>query len=1010
MKGSLMKGLTGLTVFAACITAMSINAHAVTCIYVGKDASVDNTTMIGTTLEDNVGLANILKVCEKGSFAKGDVIESMNGYKYTLPEDSAKMTVGKTMEFVSTNGWNNCAANEYGVAVVAYCTTNPNLDAVAADPFAQDGVSEEKIATILAATSKTARDAVITLCSEYEDKGARTAEIVLIADQDGAWVVENFTGHQYVATKLPDDCIATFGEEPIIRNADPDDKDTICSKQLFTLPEENGFAIYGKNKTLDLILTYNSDNTYSPLPHLNGWVGHDIFAPSEELEFDEKEGYDVFFKPDEKVSIDRAFSYFRNRFEGTPYDLSDPDNAQYFGINNQTVWGANIIQVFSDVPEAMADVIWNCPANPTATPFIPVPVLADSLPDELATDVEKEGFDDSILQFAFAGLNNDVYPHRNVYGRSIRRYWEGIERSVASDIASKIRGEWKDDFDTSAEDAANKIDGYIKEAAGRAEDDCERISDEFKWYLFKNGIRSASTPDDELPVFECSFDALSYAKANGWDTVVDGDVLRATRDDKTIEIVIDGDNEGEVTLSGFDNRKVMEDLMADGYTLEKRDEEGSGETAEEVEEEPGETEEVEEIKEEPEEAEETKEKEQIEEIKEETKEIREEAEEVKEEVKEPVDDDRIEEIASEAAAKLEVDTIGKLREYFDEKISNVPRDGWSEKEIASKLGSIASDVSDLISEHFSQKNIVELMGFDANEILNDKDVEKVAGKVSETGSDLAALCEKYISSLAEDVSADVVNGRLSQDGAVKILTESEGEIEGIAKLYIDGFTGALGDVFNTDLSDEEFSNILAELGDGALQIMDEYGAIDLDELGLSDFSLKDLTDAEIDVVITLDGMDDDVIEGLSSLLGVDVRKTLDEYLEQIDAMGIPKEYFTEEKHETEKAESAPDEKVMAAIEAEEELSEDDIVIPQEVIDILNEAITEAGGKEDDASETDDGAEDTQDGYVTMAPDDVPEEELMNGIPLEGPLNMNIGNIKKDDGKIMLPAYMSMFFN
>ena len=42
-----------------------------------------------------------------------------------------------------------------------------------------------------------------------------------------------------------------------------------------------------------------------------------------------------------------------------------------------------------------------------------------------------------------------------------------------------------------------------------------------------------------------------------------------------------------------------------------------------------------------------------------------------------------------------------------------------------------------------------------------------------TGMDLSALTEKYFSSLYEDVSEDIVNGRLTQDGAVRILVYAD---------------------------------------------------------------------------------------------------------------------------------------------------------------------------------------------------------------------------------------------
>ena len=279
--------------------------------------------------------------------------------------------------------------------------------------------------------------------------------------------------------------------------------------------------------------------------------------------------------------------------------------------------------------------------------------------------------------------------------------------------------------------------------------------------------------------------------------------------------------------------------------------------------------------------------------------------------------------------------------------------------------------------------------------------------------DLSALSERYFSSLYEDVSADVVNGRLSQDGAVKILNEAATDIEGITRLYLEGVAGAFSQVFNTDLSSEEFAETIAELGDGALQIMDDYGAIDLDEIGLGDLKLKDLTDADIEVVITLNEMDDSVIDGLSSLLGVDVRSTLDSYIDAINKSGS-KTKIVEEKHETEKAQSAPDPIVLAAID-EVEIGEpdDDYVVPQEIIDIINEAIGEAQAGEsasedavEDADAKADEPEAAEEAKTEAA--DEPGEKAAEGST--GAFTVEIGKLIKADGKVMLPAYMLKYFN
>ena len=1014
MKG-LLKGTVGLFAIVLLTLGISNDTFATTAIYIGKDASAEGTTVLGESVESKLGVGNVIEIVEKGTMHKGDVIEAANGFKYTLPADNVRMVLSREMTYTGTNGWNNCAVNENGVSVLSLITTDPNTDAAEADPFVEDGLSEEKIASIVAATSHSARDAVMTLCSIYEETGAQTAEIVLIADKDGAWVVENFTGHQYVATKLPDDLIATFSNDPVIKTADPDDKDTICSKELFTLPKDNDFAIYDKDKNLNLMLTYNANNQYSDECHLRGWVGHDIFAPSQELDYDDEDDYDVFFKPDEKVSITEAFKFFRNRFEGTQYDLSDDDNALYYGINNQRVSGVNVIQIFDGLDDAMSTVLWTSPANPTASPFIAIPAIVAELPASIATDVEEDAYTEDILQFELSELNNSVVTRRKAYGGSIREFWEGVESVSAKDVTEKMRADWNDEYKASPEKAASTIKEYVAKTADDVEENGDRLEDELQWFMFKNGQYKSSVPDEEIAQFDCSFDAVAYAQANGWETRIDGDLFTATKDDKTITVALSGDDEGSVTFTGFDNKKLIEDFMTDtGYTQDDPDmADGSMKDEEEI----------------PEEAKEEK----TEEIDKELNEVEEEIDEAETETKEDAkaddtkaedakaSDETIEEVATNATKQIEVDTIAALSAYFAEKTASVPRDGWAENEIAKQLSDVSYDVTGIIGKYFNGADIEDIIGFDASKLAGDEDIAKVGDKVVAAGMDLSALVEKYFTSLYEDVSGDIVNGRLSQEGAVRILNEAEGNIEGIATLYLEGVAGAFSEVFNTDLSQEELAETLAELGDGTLDLMDEYGAIDKESLGLGDLDLKDLTDADIDVVITLNEMDEDVIDGLSSLLGVDVRSMLDQYIEMINNSNS-KTKIVEEKHESDKAYSAPNKTIIAAIdEIEETSSDDDYVVPQEIIDILNEAIAEAQAQGEDGEEksveeiVDEIVAEMEKAETEAASADEAAAEAEKEAEEEtakdpNAFSVNVGRISSGDGKVMLPAYMLKYFN
>lgn len=984
---------------AVFLLAGNINANASTGLYVGKDVSGDGTTLLCMDFEWQLGLSAVPEILEKGATAKGEAIKSQNGFEYTLPEDSAKMTLVRNMSYTPEGAWNCCATNEYGVSILSTISTGSCVEAQTADPFVAEGIDEEKIPEILAANSKTAKDAVNLLCSIYDEKGADTAEIVMIADPDGAWVVENFTGHQYVATKLPADKIGVFSNEPVVRTADPDDPDTICSAKLFSLPKENGFAVYDENKNIDLILTYNLDNAYSDEPHLRVWVGHDLFAPSEELDYDPNEGYDAFFTPDENVTIEKAFDFLRNRYEGTPYDLNDEDNDYYWGINNQAVSNAAVLQIFEGVPAEMSTVLWDTPANPTASPFIPIPGYADTIPACFSSDIVDDSYADGTLQYDFIKLNNKAVIRRNTYGASIREFWEGMEAVSANDVRQFMEGKWKESYEDSPVKTVGELNDYIYKIVVGAQENCARITDELDWFMFRTGIRKTSYPDDELTPFTCTFDAVSFAHANGWETSVEGDLFTATKDGKTIEVAISGDNEGNVTFKGYDNQKLMEDFLADDAAEDGNGDVIPAEGTDDADVIPaGETEEQAEEKIE-EAVEEVKEEEVTKDSK--TKETPAE-DEKKEDVADVADADAI---AQEAASNLEVDTIADLEAYFAEKIANVPRDGWAEAEIAKELSSVGKDVTKIVDKHFGKNAIKAHMWNEygpayakaGRDFARDPGMKAVREKLEGAGQELSALMVKYFDSMADDVTEDVISGRLNQEGAVKILEEAENDIVGIARLYIEGVSGAFSDVFG-DISEEDLKEFLAEVDD-AVDVLDEYDVIDQKSVGLDKFDIEDLTEAEVEVVITLNDMDEDVINGLSEMFGVDVKSILDGYMKAFSNAGGT-EKIIEEKHETEKAYSEPAAETLTGKEQEQELTEDDIEIPQEVIDILNEAIEEAQSGDDLSGETEEivsGNELTPIGDVQV--------EIVDGV-----FTVSLGKLEKSDGQVLLPSYMLKYFN
>lgn len=928
MRG-ILKATVGLFAAVLFLAGFRAEVQASTGVYVGKDVSAEGTTAIGVSAEYMIGTMTMPEIIEKGTYKKGDVIEASNGFTYTLPEDSAKMLITREMTYVGDNGWNCAASNEYGVNVVANISIATNDDAQLADPFVENGLTEERLATVAVSTAKTANEAVKILCSVMDETGSCEAETILIADPEETWVLENFTGHQYAARKLPTDVIAVFSNDPIITSVDPKDPDTIVSEGLLTLPEENGFAVYDDDKNIDLVRTYNWDHNFVDEAHLRAWYGQIVFAPSKDQAYSPDADYDIFFAPDDKVSLTQVFDFFRSRYEGTDFDLNLKDNADlYWGINSQRVSNVDVIQIFDDVPAAMSAVLWETPGNPTVTPFVPIPTAVSELPDMITTDVTDDAYVDGVMQFDFVRLNNGIIARRELYGASVKDFWEGREFVSVNEVESLVRDNWKNVYDGSEEAGSGCFNDYADDIISSADEDCKRINNEFEYYLFRNGVWKQQIPDEDLQPFECSFDAVAFANANGWDATVEDGLFTATKDGKTIEVILDGDDEGSVTIKGYDSLELMEGIITgnevipadaddvevevieieettDDNSTDDADDKAATEDAADTEtwvdingnEAPVETDAAADdadtdaaAKDEDKDAA-AKDADKDAAAKDEDK------DDTAKDADKASAEDETEDLTKAAAEQIQVDTIAELEQYFAEKIADIPRDGWAENEIASELTEVSNGVADIIVRHFTEdytEDIEELMSADyynklGSDIINDPEVTDLGDRLAKAGTELSGLMTNYFDSLYEDVSDDIVNGRLTQEGAEKILLEAETDIEGIAQIYMEAIQTSFDEIFDATLGDEEFNELLDEISD-AVNVLDEYDVIDLESVGVDKLDLRkdlnDLSQADIDVVITLDGMDDEVIDGLSDMFGVDVRTILDEYVEAINEAGL----------------------------------------------------------------------------------------------------------------------------
>ena len=99
--------------------------------------------------------------------------------------------------------YDNAVANEMGVTMTGSVTTYISDGIRTADPYTEDGASEMWISGYIAAVSATAREAVENYGKIMETYGSSESNTFMIADQTEAWYLESYSGHQWVAVKMP---------------------------------------------------------------------------------------------------------------------------------------------------------------------------------------------------------------------------------------------------------------------------------------------------------------------------------------------------------------------------------------------------------------------------------------------------------------------------------------------------------------------------------------------------------------------------------------------------------------------------------------------------------------------------------------------------------------------------------------------------------------------------------------------------------------------------------------
>ena len=205
----------------AVLTFSCSTALACTGYYVGKDASASGHTIIGHTV-DAWNTAQAKQVVYPHVEESGRTL-TVGKNEIPLPDVTYQYTSTPFIEGI----YDNAVANELGVTMTGSVTTYISDGIRTADPYTEDGASEMWISGYIAAVSATAREAVENYGKIMETYGSSESNTFMIADQTEAWYLESYSGHQWVAVKMPTDCVAVFGNECMLGSVDSPDRKNV---------------------------------------------------------------------------------------------------------------------------------------------------------------------------------------------------------------------------------------------------------------------------------------------------------------------------------------------------------------------------------------------------------------------------------------------------------------------------------------------------------------------------------------------------------------------------------------------------------------------------------------------------------------------------------------------------------------------------------------------------------------------------------------------------------------
>lgn len=476
----MMNGMTrgmrlSLVVAMTAAGLAAVDAKACSGLYVGRAVSADGLTLLARTVDSVPATCKRFEILPAVTNRTGRHYSSTDtGAEWPLPPSTYKAVTVPSVAWEKYGRYEGACANEKGLMITGTVTGYPNAAATNADPYVEAGFGEGSLPGLLISCSATAREAIELFGKVVTARGHAGGEIYMFADKDEAWYLEVYTGHQWAAVRMPEDCVMVIGNRFMLREFDPASPDALCSEGLVKVPERGGFLKRGERGLIDLAKTYALELDDDAAMRV--WMGHRRFAPATAGKYTRERVLPLFYRPERKVSLREIQETMRWRYEGTEMcpETSGNRNVRTIGVGRQST--CHVMSVDPTLPPDRRCTLWVTLSNAEHAPYLPLNAAMTALASgyDVSDPHAREVFNASIPAMHFRRLAALTELDRGLFGTNVRGFWRTREDAWMREFAQIVRN-----------GDATAITACAVQIQRTALEDAKRLFDELSWYVVK---------------------------------------------------------------------------------------------------------------------------------------------------------------------------------------------------------------------------------------------------------------------------------------------------------------------------------------------------------------------------------------------------------------------------------------------------------------------------------------------------------------------------------------------